>query len=217
MYATTTDFLYSKVKFYCSLAKSGEVLDQKKKSSALELAETLVKEDTSWKLTSSNIQLDRVRPHKYNVNVPSTHATRGSSQQQVEQKCITPLFIATNSGCTEIVKEILAQYPQAVEHIDCKGHNILHVAIKYRQLEVFKLVSQMEVPMRWLVRQIDKEGNSILHMVGKKRKDYLPERIKGPAVELQEELRWFEVLLRNFSLICYTNNKILRLYKFFFF
>ncbi|GMY24362.1 ankyrin repeat-containing protein ITN1-like, partial [Fagus crenata] len=167
-------------------------LDQKKKSSALELAKILVNEDTSWKLTSSNMDLDRARPHKYKVNVPSTHETGGSSQQQVEQESITPLFIATKSGCTEIVKEILAQYPQAVEHIDCEEHNILHVAIKYRQLEVFKLVSQMEVPMRWLVRQIDKKGNSILHMVGKKRKDYLPERIKGPAVELQEELLWFE-------------------------
>ena len=47
MYATTTDFLYSKVKFYCSLA-SGEVLNQK--SSALELAKILVEEDTSWEV-----------------------------------------------------------------------------------------------------------------------------------------------------------------------
>ena len=214
MYATTTDFPYSEEKFYCSFAKCGEVLNQK--SSALELAKILVKEDTSWEFTSPNIDLDRTMLHKYKVNVPSTHETGGSSQQQVEQESITPLFIATKSGCTEIVKEILDRYPQAVEHIDCEGHNILHIAIKYRQLEVFNLVSQMEVPMRWLVRQIDKEGNSILHMVGKKREDYLPERIKGPALELQEELFWFEVLFKNFSLICYTNNKILRLYKFFF-
>ncbi|KAG7959492.1 hypothetical protein I3843_10G072800 [Carya illinoinensis] len=115
-----------------------------------------------------------------------------NSVQQEKEGGITPLFIATKSGCVEIVREILETYPQAVEHIDKLGRTILHVAIKYRQLEIFKLVLGMEVPMRWLVRRFDNKGNSILHMVGKKRADYVPEKLRGPALELQEELLWFE-------------------------
>ncbi|XP_041028343.1 protein ACCELERATED CELL DEATH 6-like [Juglans microcarpa x Juglans regia] len=115
-----------------------------------------------------------------------------NSVQQEKEGGITPLFIATKSGCVEIVREILKTYPQAVEHIDKLGRTILHVAIKYRQLEIFKLVLEMEVPMRWLVRRLDNKENSILHMVGKKRADYVPEKLRGPALELQEELIWFE-------------------------
>ncbi|KAL4628259.1 hypothetical protein ACB092_05G224400 [Castanea dentata] len=81
----------------------------------------------------------------------------------------TPLFLATRSGCVEIVERILKLYPQAVEHIDERGRNILHVAIKYRQLNIFELVKNMELPMRRLTRKNDEDGNSILHTVGKKR------------------------------------------------
>ena len=48
--------------------------------------------------------------------------------------------------------------------------------------------------MRRLTRKIDEDGNSILHTVGKESKDYVPEKMQGPALELQDELRWFEVL-----------------------
>lgn len=127
---------------------------------------------------------------------------------QVEEGGITPLFLATKSGCVEIVREILQTYPQAVEHIDKDGRTILHAAIKYRQLEVFNHVLKMEVAMRWLVRKLDNKENSILHMAGKKPSEYVPEKLEGPALELQEELLWFEVH-------CF-NNSILIVYDLFF-
>ena len=124
----------------------------------------------------------------------STSNESNPLQQQVPVGEITPLFLATKSGCIEIVKEILKIFPdQAVEHIDNEGLTILHVAIKYRQLEVFDLVLKMEVEMRWLVRRLDNDENTILHMVGIKRHDYAPEKVRGPALEFQEELLWFEV------------------------
>ena len=58
----------------------------------------------------------------------------------------------------------------------------MHVAIKYRQLEV-----------SILVRRLDNDENSILHMVGIKRHDYVPKKMRGPSLELQEGLLWFEV------------------------
>lgn len=57
-------------------------------------------------------------------------------------------------------------YPQAVEHIDDGGHNILHVAIKYCHIKIFDIVEKMEIPMRSLIRKIGNDGNSILRIVG---------------------------------------------------
>ncbi|KAK4588487.1 hypothetical protein RGQ29_019477 [Quercus rubra] len=193
----------SKVKMCCSSAESNDISKEKlSHESALELAKLLVKEDTSWEITSSGIDTSKPRLHKYgstdvsttneNVDNPDQLPSSISLQQVLELGGITPLFLATKSGCIEIVREILEIYPQAVEHIDNEGRTILHVAIKYRQLEVFKLVLTMEVAMRWLVRRLDNDGNSILHMVGIKRDDYVPEKLRGPALELQEELLWFE-------------------------
>ncbi|KAK4588492.1 hypothetical protein RGQ29_019477 [Quercus rubra] len=191
------------IKMCCSSAESNDISKEKlSHESALELAKLLVKEDTSWEITSSGIDTSKPRLHKYgstdvsttneNVDNPDQLPSSISLQQVLELGGITPLFLATKSGCIEIVREILEIYPQAVEHIDNEGRTILHVAIKYRQLEVFKLVLTMEVAMRWLVRRLDNDGNSILHMVGIKRDDYVPEKLRGPALELQEELLWFE-------------------------
>ena len=71
----------------------------------------------------------------------------------------TPLFLATKSGCVEIVEQILSLYPQSVEHIDEKGRNILHIAIKYRKLKIFELVTKMELSLNRLVQKIDEDGN----------------------------------------------------------
>ncbi|KAA8515559.1 hypothetical protein F0562_018830 [Nyssa sinensis] len=111
----------------------------------------------------------------------------------IEKTRETPLFLATKTGIVEIVEEILRLYPQAVEHINDKGRNILHIAIKHRRKEIFNLVERMEMPMKRLIRKIDNNGNSILHMVGAKRNHRMTEKMQSPALQLQEELLLFEV------------------------
>jgi hypothetical protein len=191
---------------------------EKKYKSAMKLAEFLIENDTSWEATYPGIDLSKPRLHKYGNITPKVE-TLMSSLGQGEGETATPLFLATKSGCIEIVEEILKIYPQAVEHIDEKGRNILHVAIKYRQLNIFELlVIRAEVPMKRLVRKLDKEGNSILHTVGLKMTDYVPEKMQGPALELQQELLWFEVgfLLSSYYPFCYweANDKDRVIYKF---
>ncbi|XP_059428526.1 uncharacterized protein LOC132162289 [Corylus avellana] len=123
--------------------------------------------------TSSAIDLSKTKPHKYG---PSSSDDFPSTEKEGSGEELS----SSNS------------LKQAVEHIDNEERTILHVAIKYRQLEVFELVSNMEVVMRWMIRRIDNKGNTILHMVGIKREDYVPEKLRGPAFELQDELIWFE-------------------------
>ncbi|XP_044483287.1 ankyrin repeat-containing protein ITN1-like isoform X1 [Mangifera indica] len=145
----------------------------------------------------SNPGSGRPKIHKYGRSNIEKGITEGPSTNIAASpagynEAETPLFLATQSGCLQIVKEILKTYPQAVEHIDDEGRNILHVAIKYRQLEIFELVKEKEAPMRRLVRKIDNNGNTILHMVGVKRKDFVPEKMEGPALVLHEELHWYQ-------------------------
>jgi ankyrin repeat protein len=207
---------------YCSSARGNDGVKEKSSNeSALELAKLLIKKDTSWQLTSSASDISKTKPHRYGTSggdekggsgeglsssiSPKPAEAAGSGEElsssiypkpaEAASSGDTPLFIATKFGCIEIVKEILETYPQAVEHIDDDGRTILHVAIKYRQLEVSELVLKQEVAKRWLVRRLDNKGNSILHMAGVKRSDhvYVPEKLRGPALELQYEMLWFEV------------------------
>ena len=107
---------------YCSSSKGNKVPKEKlSHESALELAQFLVKRDTSWELTGSAIDKNKPMTHKYHdsSDVSSTDEKVGkqgsaNSLQPVELGGITPLFLATKSGCIEIVKEILEIYPQTV-------------------------------------------------------------------------------------------------------
>ncbi|KAL7213604.1 hypothetical protein ACSBR2_016184 [Camellia fascicularis] len=171
--------------------------------SAVRLAKYLIAKDTSWEATAPAMDDGKPRTHKYGSprasSVPSDgqevvgeeEKSTTSSQETIKGKTAgTPLFLATKLGILEIVEEILGMYPQAVEHIDHEGRNILHVAIKYRQIHIFDFVEKLEIPMRRLLRKIDNDGNSILHMVGTKTKD--AEDMRSPALLLREDLLLFE-------------------------
>ncbi|XP_052183339.1 uncharacterized protein LOC127795599 [Diospyros lotus] len=168
--------------------------------SAVELANLLIEKDTSWKNTESAIDQSKPRTHKFrSASLPlqeqgvaqgQTVPTTQISNPDVAE---TPLFLAAKSGILEIVKQILKRFPQAIEHIDDEGRNILHVAIKYRQMDVFDFVEEMEFPMKRLVRKIENQGNSILHMVGIKGEHaQMNQDMRSPAITLREDLLLFE-------------------------
>ncbi|GMP83529.1 hypothetical protein CsSME_00037411 [Camellia sinensis var. sinensis] len=176
------------------------ILGKKQKyESAVSLAKFLILKDTSWDVPQTNIILTTPKTHKYGELASSNSwvqlvgevqkTPRGSKIKTPE----TPLFLATKSGILEIVKEILNKYPQAIEHIDHEGRNILHVAIQYRQIHIFDFVEKMEVPMKNLMRKITDHGNSVLHMIGDKPDDDdFDEDMRSPALVLRENLLLFE-------------------------
>ena len=109
-----------------------------KSESAKKLATLLIETDASWEATEtiSNDEYNRLHPY---IKNPS----KEEPQEIVINKPDSPLFLATKMGCTDIVKKILKVYPEAVEQIDEDGCAILHVAIKYRRLEIFQSVIKM--------------------------------------------------------------------------
>ncbi|XP_021822435.1 uncharacterized protein LOC110763862 [Prunus avium] len=104
----------------------------------------------------------------------------------------TPLLIATCKGISKIVKKILVSHPQAVEaHDPVSQQNILHMAIKYRRLDIFNNLEKSKSIVSRLSYRIDSDGNTILHHAALKSSYSVEaQRISGPAFQLQEELRW---------------------------
>ncbi|KAJ0568291.1 putative PGG domain, ankyrin repeat-containing domain superfamily [Helianthus annuus] len=134
---------------------------------AMKLVKVLVKADTSWRMTESYIKKGRSKVHLY-----------GKSQ-------------STINGCIEIVEEILRVYPQAIDHIDHDGRNILSLAILHRRIEIIDLVDKLKTQKLRVRRKIDNYGNTLLHLVAE-REDEVTEDLKGPALVLQEDTLLFK-------------------------
>ncbi|KAJ6416351.1 hypothetical protein OIU84_002241 [Salix udensis] len=102
-----------------------------------------------------------------------------------------PLFLATRNGIEEIVRETIKLYPHAVEKLNDKGQTILDVSVMHRKKKIFSLVTQQKIPLARLHRVLDLEGNTLLHHVAD-MEHYRGGTKPGPALQLQEELQWFE-------------------------
>ena len=103
-----------------------------------------------------------------------------------------PLFIATSNGIVEIAKEILAKFPQGIELVNDEGQNILHVAVMHRRREIFRLVKKKNIIVTRMSTSVDNNGFTLLHQVAHV-KHYSGGAKPGPALQLQEEIKWFKV------------------------
>ncbi|KAJ9679556.1 hypothetical protein PVL29_021467 [Vitis rotundifolia] len=144
--------------------------------------------DTSWELEATTT----VPNCNSAPNLVERQNSQESSTSEPKKSDETPLFLATISNNPEIVKAILAFHPHALENTNKKGRNILHEAILYRQIDIFDLVLEYEMFAKRLLTATDNEGNSLLHMVGKKRKSQASEKMQSPALQLRNEMLLFE-------------------------
>nr|XP_048328404.1 ankyrin repeat-containing protein ITN1-like [Ziziphus jujuba var. spinosa] len=179
----------------------GKIQNKKKKhESSWKLAKLLIKKDRSWEKTHT----------KPDIGIISFGETEGSESEKEgvvgkkEEKKgnndnvnplpfpTTPLLIATSTGIEEIVNGILKEHPQAVEHVSDEGLNIMHVAIRHRQRNIFKRVKKMKILMVRLVRKIDDNGYTLLHHVSDMTHYYSSGSLPNAALQLQDELKWFE-------------------------
>ncbi|XP_034922389.1 uncharacterized protein [Populus alba] len=102
-----------------------------------------------------------------------------------------PLFTATRRGIEEIVVLIIALHPYAIDQRDEMDRTILDVAVMYRQKKIFDIVKEQKIPMARMRRFVDNSGNTLLHHVADMKKNSGVTK-PGPALQLQEELKWFE-------------------------
>ncbi|KAK9683565.1 hypothetical protein RND81_10G150200 [Saponaria officinalis] len=170
----------------------------------LKLAKILVSLDTSWQDTNKpgseikpstawtmDISIDHDKPVDRTLDISQNKSKNNSVSSDVNH---TPLIMAAKTGCIEIVDEILEQFPQAVEYLNHDGQNVLLVAVKNRNMNVFHHVNQKNLDIRSNLRVIDRHGNCLLHMVGWKKEIPAGVKLKIPVLQLSEDLQLFEDL-----------------------
>ncbi|KAL5773230.1 hypothetical protein ACOSQ2_013154 [Xanthoceras sorbifolium] len=164
---------------------------------ALELAEKLVKKDKSWEDTILQYVFFGPPKVKEDEKVKEDQKVKEDEKVKEDQKVKedeeeseTPLFAAIRTGNAELVKLILKEHPMAIELINHRNQNILHMAASYRQKEIFDSLQEKEIPRRRLARKIDAKGYTILHSVAD-TKHYKVGTRSDPADKLKEELKWF--------------------------
>ncbi|XP_044473989.1 ankyrin repeat-containing protein ITN1-like [Mangifera indica] len=164
----------------CALAMRNKLEEKRKRKLALKLVEKLIEKDSSWDETIAKEAM-----------IFKDQPTEVFSQAEGDYTKI-PLLLATERGIVEIVNRILDVYPQIVEHENGLNQNILHVAIKHRQCEIFNHVKNMKIPMTRLVRKVDINGNTILHHAADMGEETTKIHPAGPAYLLQEEMKWYK-------------------------
>ncbi|KAI4354009.1 hypothetical protein L6164_002913 [Bauhinia variegata] len=134
----------------------------KKKNRLAELlADFLVRKDDSWK-NSFDYKEHAViiSPAILSSNVSTfLKNTQYSKQTTRSHGDYTPLLLAAASGIDEIVERILKLYPEAIKHVSEDGLNILHVAVRYRQKEIYRIVKERGSR---LASRLSANGNSLL-------------------------------------------------------
>ena len=103
----------------------------------------------------------------------------------------TPVLLAARNGITEMVEQILKEFPLAIND-KSEGKNIVLWAVKNRQPRVLQLLLEFDFVKRRLIDGADTEKNNALHLaaeIGEKK----PWLIPGAALQMQWEIKWYEV------------------------
>ncbi|RQO97345.2 hypothetical protein POPTR_011G019500v4 [Populus trichocarpa] len=124
-----------------------------------------------------------------NVQCPTAQTSLIKSSLTI--KVESPLFTATRRGIEKIVEMIIKKHPHAIENHNKEGQSILDMAVMYRQKKIFDFLKQQKIPLARMRRVVDSKGNTLLHHVAEKGKNSGVTK-PGPALQLQEELQWFE-------------------------
>ncbi|XP_059436133.1 uncharacterized protein LOC132169060 [Corylus avellana] len=116
----------------------------------------------------------------------------GTGKNHEMKKRETPILIAAKNGITEIVEKILERFPVAIHDRNAEKKNIVLLAVENRQPHVYKLLLKRNILKDTVFRVVDNEGNSALHLAAKLG-DYKPWLIPGAALQMQWEIKWYEV------------------------
>ncbi|XP_028755252.1 uncharacterized protein LOC114714659 [Neltuma alba] len=179
---------------------------KKKHQLAERVAQVLVRRDYSWQSSYYNQPHDRtvvkLPPVLHNVAKRKQQLKWKEKKEVMEEreeeekdklehyKDHSPLLIAASNGIIEIIHLYLKEHPESINHFSESGQNILHIAVKHRQREIFKwLQDQPELPS--LASRVTQSNRTALHQVA--RMDYYRgSPLPGAAFQLQEELDWYK-------------------------
>jgi hypothetical protein len=110
------------------------------------------------------------------------------------------IFKAAKLGNVEYLIILISFYPDLIWRVDKKNRSIFHIAAKYRQESVFKLIYEIGA-LKVLVSQYVDNHSNMLHLVGPLPPSNRLNVISGVPIQMQRELLWFKVgsnIIRNY-------------------
>lgn len=105
------------------------------------------------------------------------------------------LFDATKLGNFEFIAELISSYPDLVWATDSQNRSIIHVAVLNRHANIFNLIHDIGPIKDILATYEDDKENNILHLAAQLPPLERLNIVSGAALQMQQELLWFEVLL----------------------
>jgi len=135
--------------------------------------------------------------HKCDYSGMSVHGSEKSRRMQA------PILIAAKMGVREMVEKILDTDPVAIHEVDSENKSAVLLAIENRQPHVYSLLNKRCLIRETALRQVDKFGNSALHLAATYR-SHKPWRVPGAAMQMQWEYKWYKV---NILLISHNHFK----------
>ena len=91
-----------------------------------------------------------------------------------------------------MVEQILDLYPVAIHDMNSDKKNIVLLAVENRQPHVYELLLKKNIMKDSAFRAVDLSGNSALHLASMLG-DHKPWLIPGAALQMQWEIKWYEV------------------------
>jgi len=127
---------------------------------------------------------------KRNIVLMTTKKPKAPAMEMRE----TPILIAAKNGIVEMVEKIIEKFPVAINDVNAEKKNIVLLSVENRQPHVYQFLLSLKrnIVKESIFRQVDSKGNSALHLAATLG-DFKPWSIPGAALQMQWEIKWFEV------------------------
>ncbi|PWA39129.1 Ankyrin repeat-containing protein [Artemisia annua] len=102
------------------------------------------------------------------------------------------LFVAAEMGNTKFIVELIRKYPDLIWKQNDDGLSLFHVAVAHRHQDIYNLLYEIGSMRDLIVVLKDKDGNNMLHLVGKTFEKSRLQDVSGAAFQMQRELLWYK-------------------------
>ena len=124
------------------------------------------------------------------------------TENLIQNKEISQLiFVATKVGNVEFLIELIHINPNLLWKRDAKGRTIFHIAVEERHISIFNLLNEVGSIKNLIVEIKTDDKDNMLHLAAKLAPQHKLNAISGAALQMQEELIWFKVLIHMLSFV----------------
>ncbi|KAF5930418.1 hypothetical protein HYC85_031291 [Camellia sinensis] len=202
------------------LKKIVVILEMKEKHrSSIKLMNMLLREvwvcnytNTGGKPTSDSenaniLEITRIWNESQNQQEQKDNQASLESRQKNKEEQATPILIAAKNGISEMVSQILDDFPVAIYDTNPEGKNVMLLALENRKLMVYKELMRRNVT-KDLLHHNDNVGNNALHHAAMV-KIYPPSVAPNAVLRMQWEIKWYEFIKEHLpkSMLAHQNKE----------